>query len=271
VDLGKRAPDLIIGRILGLASVGLLSRANGLVSLMTESLVTPVMAVSLSVFSIKNREGGAVRDAYLGALSLLTSVSWPAFVFIAAMAYPVIRILSGPQWDAAVPLARFTCLGGAFSALLGLQYAVFQATGAVRRNLWVTAITTTLRVGLVFFASFYGLLATAAAIAVAGLTSFVIIQHHLNHVVICSFWNVFVATWRSAVIALATGIIPVASALFYGNDPATIWPQLAIGTIGGFVAWLVAIYATGHLIKNEIALIYAKIFRKNRTLSVGSS
>lgn len=268
VDLGKRTPDLIIGRILGLASVGLFSRANGLVTLMTESLANPVMAVSLSVFSIKNRQSGEVKEDYLGALSLLTSVTWPAFVFVAAMSFPVIRILSGSQWDAAVPLARFTCMGGAFSALLGLQYAVFQATGAVRRNLVATFIITAIRVALIFWASYYGLLATAAAVALSGLISFGVVQHHINRVVSCGFDEVFAATWRSTVIALVTAIVPVCMALWGGNDPRTIWIQIGVSMLGGGILWLGAVYATSHPIKKEINLIASKLFGFTDVLSI---
>jgi O-antigen/teichoic acid export membrane protein len=271
VEMGRRTPDLVIGRILGLAAVGLFSRANGLVTLMTESLVTPVMAVAISVFSIKNRQSGEVKQLYLEALSLLTSVSWPAFIFVAAMSFPVIRILSGSQWDAAVPLAHFTCVGGAFSALLGLQYAVFQAVGAVRFNLVATFVTTILRVLVIFWASYYGLLASVIALALSSFVSFGIIEHYVNRVLKATFRDTFGAIWRSMVIAAMTGVVPIAVASWGGTDPRTIWVQIAVSAVGGGLSWLAAVHLTNHSVKKEINLVFSKVTARTGMLGIGRS
>ncbi|HET7315663.1 MAG TPA: hypothetical protein VFJ08_15040, partial [Salinisphaera sp.] len=96
--------------------------------------------------------------------------------FASLMAFPIIRIFFGDQWDTAVPILRFLALASAL-ALLVLQYQNFlTAIGRVGlAALWMTAWQV-ITIGALIGGAFVSVVAVAAAlvpataIAVAGVS-----------------------------------------------------------------------------------------------------
>lgn len=131
--LGRGAPELIIGRAQGAAAVGLFSRANGLLEMFNRVTMNPLMQVCLPYFAQQGRQKGALAPAYTLSVSLLTALGWPFLGCIAVMAFAAIRIVYGPQWLAAVPLAQVLCLAGAIDLLFLLAREALLADGRARQ------------------------------------------------------------------------------------------------------------------------------------------
>jgi O-antigen/teichoic acid export membrane protein len=133
VQLGKGAPEMVIGRVSGAADVGLYSRASSLVELFRRLVLRPVMMVCLPVFAKASREQGSVADSYVRSVALVTAVGWPFLAFFALAAFAVIRIIYGTQWMAAVPVAQVLCLACAIELLYILSREALLAVGAVKQ------------------------------------------------------------------------------------------------------------------------------------------
>src|SRR3546814_3774220 len=87
------------------------------------------MPVLLPAFAAKLRQGHALKDSYLRGVAYLTAVGWPFSVVLALLAHPILRVLFGPQWDAAVPLVQILCLRSEehtseLQSLMRISYAV---------------------------------------------------------------------------------------------------------------------------------------------------
>jgi O-antigen/teichoic acid export membrane protein len=145
-QIGKSAPELIIGRTLGVAPVGFFSRANGLGELFNRTIMRAALPVCLPYFAQEIRKGEDVRDGYLRAVAYLTVIGWPAFFFLTASAFPTIRILYGTQWIESVPLAQILCVAAAIEVTYFLAKEVLIAQGDARSANYLQVVSQIARI-----------------------------------------------------------------------------------------------------------------------------
>ena len=96
-QMGKSAPELIVGRIQGMAAVGMLSRGGGLVEIFNRLVMRAVMPVCLPFFAKAVRETGTPRNGLLAATAYITGLGWPFLLCIAVAAFAAVRLMYGPQ------------------------------------------------------------------------------------------------------------------------------------------------------------------------------
>lgn len=114
-----RLAELVIAQVLGLAALGVYTRASQLAAIVWDGaygLSTRVIYVQMAA---ERRELGSLRETFLRATRLLSAAMWPAMAGIAVLAGPIVHRIYGPQWDAAaLPLAMLMiaqCIGIAFA------------------------------------------------------------------------------------------------------------------------------------------------------------
>ncbi len=132
-QLGRSAPEMVIGRVQGVADVAIFSRASGLVQLFRQLVVRAVMPVCLPYFAQSVRDEQNVNRAYLRGMAIFTAIGWTFLGFLALSAYPAIRIVYGDQWLASVPLAPLLCIAGAVEVVHYLAKEALLAHGQVER------------------------------------------------------------------------------------------------------------------------------------------
>lgn len=133
-QLGRGAPEMIIGRAQDLVAVALFSRASGLVEIFHRAVLRAVLPVCLPYFAKSSREQGSVVEGYLLSVSCLTAIGWPFLAFVGVVAYSAVRIVYGPQWTASVPLAQILCAAGAIELIHYLGKEALIAVGDVKRS-----------------------------------------------------------------------------------------------------------------------------------------
>lgn len=131
---GKSAPEIVIGRALDMPSVGYFSRANGLIEIFNRSVMRAVLPVCLPYFAKSNRDTGAIAPGYLVAMSYLTAIAWPFFLFLGIVAYGAVRLIYGDQWLISVPLAQILCAAALIETIHVLATEAIIATGRVDRS-----------------------------------------------------------------------------------------------------------------------------------------
>ena len=133
-QLGKGAPEMIIGRAQDMVGVALFSRGSGLVELFNRTVLRAVMPVCMPYFAQHNRQTGSMISGYLMSVSYLTAIGWPFLAFMGIVAYAAIRIVYGSQWMASVPLAQILCAAGAIELIHYLAKEALIAGGDVKRS-----------------------------------------------------------------------------------------------------------------------------------------
>src|SRR3546814_12539477 len=121
------------------------------------------MPVLLPAFAAKLRQGHALKDSYLRGVAYLTAVGWPFSVVLALLAHPILRVLFGPQWDAAVPLVQILCLAGAITPFVHLGRPLFIALGRIDLGLRIQLVVQPLEIGHSLAAALPGLVWVAVA------------------------------------------------------------------------------------------------------------
>jgi O-antigen/teichoic acid export membrane protein len=148
-QIGKSAPELVIGRAAGLASAGMFSRANGVVELFNRLVLAAFMPVALPYLADLRRSEGTVLPGMQRMTAVLTGVGWPFLGVLALAAYPAVRIMYGSQWIDAVPVAQVLCLVGIVELLFRPAKHAFFALGMAKEaNTWQMVVQGLRVVGL---------------------------------------------------------------------------------------------------------------------------
>jgi PST family polysaccharide transporter len=163
---------IVIGRLLGSASLGLYMLAFNISSWPTNTLSAVVRSVALPAFARLHRESpdGVPRDFRL-AFRKVAALSFPVALFIGALAQPLVRGVYGNRWIGAATALTWLALFGAFRTTMDLFVDFLIALGRTRRVmavqlLWLGTLIPAMVVG-VRVAGLAG--AGAAHVAVAAL------------------------------------------------------------------------------------------------------
>lgn len=105
-NVASRVSDIILGHFLGLAALGLFSRANNLSNLIFQNVYGSATRVIFAKMSQVYRETGELRDIYLKGLRYITALMGPLLIGIAVLSKPAIQLMYGDKWQgAALPLS----------------------------------------------------------------------------------------------------------------------------------------------------------------------
>lgn len=98
----------------------------------------------------------------------ILTIALPVIAFIAVEPATVVRVLLGPQWDAAVPFVRLLCVAAFFGAFTRLTEWVYFSSGTAGRLLrWSLLIQTPVLLAAVVAGALYGARGVAMGYATA--------------------------------------------------------------------------------------------------------
>ncbi|MBA5687283.1 lipopolysaccharide biosynthesis protein [Duganella sp. LX47W] len=268
-EIGVAAPELIIGKFLGVAEVGLFGKAMGLLNVFNQLITGAVSPVIFPWFSMQARAGQDVRAAYLKTLACMTALAWPFFSFVALTAGPLLRLLYGPQWDAAQPLIRIMCFSSAFYSMFSMARYLFVALGQVRMQATLDAQAVPARVAAVLLATPFGLAWVAWAVVFGALFRSWLTWRCLVRLTDMTAAQLLAALWRSAIVTAAAAGGAVAMQWTWQDDAAHPLPRLLASALACLLCWLAAVLACGHPLGAEIGLAGRKslsiLTRQGRT------
>ena len=257
-DVGRAAPDLIIGKATGLEAVGLYSRANGFVELFGRLINSAVMPVLLPFFSSADRAGASVAAGYARAMEFLTVIAWPFFGMAALITYPVVRVMYGSQWDAAVPLVRILALAAAVEILSFPAKEALIAVGRIRDSANLQAVSVALRVSGVAAAAPFGLETVCWSMVFTALFTTCISTIKLRKALGFDARQAWCASRKSLLITLCAVSPTVAVVLTFGSNAANYIYVLAWALATTPPTWLAALKLFGHPAYDELSALVAR-------------
>jgi O-antigen/teichoic acid export membrane protein len=260
-QIGMNASDLVIGRMLGFAAVGFYSRAQGLVSVFNRDLMGAVTAVTLPALAIEHREGRLLKEPYLKGLSFITVFAWPFFGFLGLMAYPIVQIFFGPQWDASVPLVQFLCLAGLIYASYNLSESILVAMGQVEKVLAKELLVQSTRVSLILLSALHSLEAVAAGMILVESIGFLISFYYARQLIDLSPRDFIAAVRISLNVTLVTIAAPLVVTMTLDIQPGNIVLPLVLATVGAGIGWVGAVFFLDHSIQYELRRVMGNLHR----------
>ncbi|MEP7216814.1 MAG: lipopolysaccharide biosynthesis protein [Anaerolineaceae bacterium] len=244
--LARNSHEPVIAKQFDFVSVGLFSRAQGMIEMFHHNVSDAVVRVSTPVFAEDHRNGRPIAESFSRSTAIFVSISWPFFGFIALCSEPIIRVLFGQQWTSAAPLASILAMAAIPSGPFEMVPQLLSATGRVGQRLRISAIVSPVHVILVIAASFVSLSAVAAVSFVSATLSLFLGARQIRLALGQGAWQVYRACAPSAAIAIAVVVAQwIALAICRGLEVPALPALLAVGAVGSIV-WAGAARALGH-------------------------
>jgi O-antigen/teichoic acid export membrane protein len=257
--IAANAPELLLGKLQSMTVTGLYSRASGLVQMFDRLVLAGISSVAMSWFARQAREHGSIAAPFLKATSYVTAIGF-AFAFsLALLAYPIMRILYGAQWDGAVDVTRLLALALAFSLPSALCVPALMAVGDVGRVLRCTAIATVGSVALVALGATQGLVALGSCLLAASVLRsgyWLAVTRGPAQFEWVEMWRV---VCQSALVGIGAAVGPAAAFIVFGARPVNVWGSLAIGATTSLAGLVLTIVATRHPLLHELRRMNEKL------------
>lgn len=260
--------DLAVGKLMGFEPVALLSRAQGLMFLFYRDLMGAVRNVAYPAYAKAVREEQAMEPLYVASVNYVCVFAWPFYGFVSLYALETLRLLFGPQWDAAAPLVPLFCAGGAVAAIGNLMGNLTVAMGRMDLLTRMELVFQPLRALLIVVAAAHWREPRACAAAFA-LT--LLLQLPLIYGVKARFLaNDWAALGRNLARSLVVSLLaltpPALLKLWLPHvaGQPMAWPGFALAIAGCIAAWLLALSWCRHPLAADPAFVRLTRFRQRR-------
>lgn len=257
-QLGKSAPEAVIGRVLDMSSVAYFGRADGLVEIFRRAILNTVGKVCLPFFSEAARCDKPVDAAYIRAVDLLIGVGWPFLLCMGIAAEGVIRFLYGSQWAASVPLAHIICAVGVVRLPYAFATEALIAAGHIKlshRLQWLNQSILLASLGLIIP---FGLPGACWGLLLAAVLGSIISHLHMKSAIKLEKAAMLHACFRASGLALVTALPLACLAAFVDQNANFIW-FVPVAGLSSLLAWMVALKITQHPLLEEIRRIKRKL------------
>ncbi len=210
--LAGQADNLVVGRWLGAAALGIYGRAH-------QMMISPVALFCLardkvlfSTMSTMQSDPIRLGDAYRRGILLTAIVVLPASVVLCILTPEVVALLLGPGWSGAVLPGRILAIGIVLQSGHRLSDSVIRASGRVYHGAWRQGLYATLMVLGTWVGQHWGI--GGAAMGVLAAVS-------IHYLVMAQFaLNITRGTWSAFLTAHL--------------------PSLGLTTLVGLAAWTAA-------------------------------
>jgi O-antigen/teichoic acid export membrane protein len=257
-EINRGAPDLILGRFVGMSAVGLFGRAMGLIDMFHRVFMNSVWMVALPHFSQQRRDGHDIAAGFLKSVNYLTVIAWPFFIFLALMAYPIVRILYGSQWDASVPLVKLFCIYAVFLAPFYVAPSVLLALGQAKKHMDAQLVLVLVKVVVLVIVAPYGVDAVALAVILSGLIGGFVYYAKMRSSVGLNVAGFVHAMTKSSLVTICSAVGPAMVLVMMPIGPEHVWLPLIAAAALAALGWLGGVFGLGHPIKEEIVDALAK-------------
>jgi O-antigen/teichoic acid export membrane protein len=157
-----RLPELMLGRLVGLASAGLYNRASSSLDMVIRNGIEPIARVMLPVLAEDRRRGEGMANGVIKLSANLTAIFWPLLGFLALESSSAILILFGEKWMSAAPVLSLLCVWAALMLPTSGTAEVLLILDRMGLALRIEAARTVIGILLVVAAAPAGLFAVAA-------------------------------------------------------------------------------------------------------------
>jgi O-antigen/teichoic acid export membrane protein len=249
----QRLPDLLLGRMLGLAPLGVFSRASEISAMISRTAIPTLTRILFSALAEYYRQCGQVGPAYRRVILLMTGLFWPAFAGLAVLATPTISLLFGAQWTTAGPLLSILCLAIIIQLLQAFTWETFIVMGAVKHQTKLEAYRTAADLALFVVATWkFGLLGAAWSRVASAVFTIMIYNPSMRRMTAVTTRELAQLHWASLLPTLAA-IAPAVVVMAVRDWPDQLaMIELFAAIALGVLAWAVTIYATKHQLRDEV-------------------
>lgn len=237
--LCNRAPEFVVGKLVGLPSLGIYNIANEVASLPVSELVQPINRATFPAYSMMKDNDIELASLFIKTQSIISIFVFPIGAGLILTADLFVPILLGDKWLDVIPLIRLFALYGVFMAIQSNASTIYLAKGKPRIQALLSGFYMSLLLPTMFFLTktdgIYGS-ALAVAFAIAVVTP--ISLWMANRLLHLGFFNFLDYTWRPLV---ATTVMAFALDFIKDQIALPAWLQLVTLVMAGALFYAVLI------------------------------
>lgn len=250
--VASKISEIVLGRTLGLASLGLYSRSSNTTGQLWDSVHGVVGKVVFVDFTNEIRAGRPLRWRYLKVLEIMSGLMWPIFAGSAVLAGPVVMLVYGERWlGVATPLALLNISGIIFVSTT-MTWEVLVLNDETARQVRLESVKTVIGTAFFIAGCFVSLEAAAAARIVDAIVSQILYRRHLIRLVDAPA-SAFGQVYRRSGLATLAAIGPALALMIVRHWSVHIaLVDVVTVIVAGILLWLVALRATHHVLFEEL-------------------
>jgi O-antigen/teichoic acid export membrane protein len=164
--------DILVGRILGPASLGLYQMAYRISNFPATQITQLINQVSFPAYAIIQDQIKRLRSSYLKVLKSIAFFSFPISFYLFFFANDFTSVVLGEKWLAAVPAIQGLVVWGLVRSIGGTTGPLFQAIGRPDLATKVQLIKLIILAAIIYpLTTSYGLIGTVIAVVISALIS----------------------------------------------------------------------------------------------------
>ena len=252
-QLNTRAGEMTLGSLLGLASLGLYTRASSLPATLYSNAYGAGSSVFFSRLSSEMRETGAFHETYLRFMRLLLGILWPMMIGIAVLAQPIISILYGEKWQAAAtPLALLT-IAAAITVAIGTTAEIFIIRHQTKRQLRIEIVRAAFGYSAFAAGAMVSLTLAAAAKMAEAVFAFLLYRKPMLELIGAPEGDLRRVYLEGLLLTLAAVLPALLLMAWWDWSPVTPLLQIAPAILLGVFGWVILLIVLRHPIYQECA------------------
>ncbi|MEP7214044.1 MAG: lipopolysaccharide biosynthesis protein [Acidobacteriota bacterium] len=223
--LALQGDNLVVGKMLGLASLGIYGRAYQLMSTpatLFGQVLDDVLFPSMAKMQFEKER---LATAYFRGVSLIALVMLPTSVVAAILAPELVYCVLGPAWSDVVLPFRILAAGLLLRTSYKMSDSLSRATGAVYRRSWRQIVYAALVIGGSWIGHFWGVSGVAAGVLAALLTNYLLMAQMSLQIVGRSWAKFFQAQETALMLSAAVSVTLLPAVVLMRTAAA---PPLAI-------------------------------------------
>lgn len=162
--------DILVGRILGVAALGLYQMAYGFSNIPSTEISQIISQVAFPVYSKLQDDLVQLKDLFLRTLKLTALFSFLLIGFLVALAPDFTLVFLGSNWSTIIPLIQIMAWWGLIRGLEEAAAALFMAVGRPRISSKLQFVQVVLLFTLFFpLITYYGLVGVSIAVVCSAI------------------------------------------------------------------------------------------------------
>src|SRR5690554_3567526 len=169
---GNQGDKIMVGRLLGVESLGLYERGYQVVKYSASLLGEIIDKVLFSPIARKQNDRERIKDIFLEMTYIFGIIFFPLSAFIYSNAKPIVRIILGDQWDSSIPIVEAMSVIVFFLITTRISSTITKSLGDVYRRAWRTLFYAILILFSVYIGSQWGVVGVATAVVLCKIIDY---------------------------------------------------------------------------------------------------
>lgn len=240
--------NVIVGRLNGVAAVGVYQVAHQVAALPISELAAPIRQPAFAAFARVQHDRRALAEYLLAGLALQWLLIMPLSAGIALTAREITLLFLGERWSTVIGLLPLVGLFTLFDGLRDYLGSLFVALNRQRIVVPRLALLTLCKVLAVLWAAGrFGVEGAATAMLVAAVVTFLLWLALTRRQIGCGWAELGAALWRpaSGAVAMAAAVMAVPDEIGFplGGAVGALAAVLAVKAAAGALAYAVPVAA----------------------------